>query len=623
MDRFSHKAFLPPVLLALLALAGCGKAPPSAPAPTAAVAAPREMLARIVEQYWDERLPLENAIAPQYLADSLDVERRYLAATEAVHPDALDAQARLTYEIFRRQRQLLIEGFAFPAELMPLNPFGGKPLQFAALAADKSRHPLLTAADCEAWLARIDAYVRWTQQATANMRDGIDRGYTSPRALVERMLPILAALGADTPANVYYVPLRSLSERIAEPERTRLAKQLSDATSAKLLPANRGLHDFLAHDYLPHARPGIAWSELPLGPQWYAYLVKRATGTALSPEEIHRLGVAEVERIGAHAPPPPATKSTDASAGLASAPASSAIPATTSARPAAPATAAAATPGLTATTSAVPAASETLASAPSTPGTLPANASAAEALLKSYADLGAQVRSRMPALFNQPAPPDDMRGADSLPQPGMPLYYQAAGDLTPEGVLYVSTGSGSSLSVAAYLEQAAPGREFQLAVQRGLSGLPRFRRFGAEPAFTDGWGLYAVSLGEPLGLYPDEAARTEAAAAQMRCAVALVVDTGLHAQGWTRVRALDYLHAHLSIEDPEAQSLIDWYAANPADALACTMGGMKFRALWARAQQELGARFDPRGFHTEILGSGAMPMDILEARMKLWIDGQK
>ena len=182
--------------------------------------------------------------------------------------------------------------------MLPINPFGGTPQQFAAQALSLAQHPQGSAADYENWLRRIDEYVRWTQQATVNMREGIRRGYTSPRVLIERMLPILERLGADDSANVFYAPLRSIPEAIKEPGRSLLTKAISSAISERLLPANRTLHDFLRQEYLPRARTGIALSELPLGSQWYAYRVKRATGAALSPDEIGRIGAAEVERIG-------------------------------------------------------------------------------------------------------------------------------------------------------------------------------------------------------------------------------------------------------------------------------------------------------------------------------------
>jgi len=552
--------------LAFLALAACGapQAPPSATVPKPA--APTEQLGRLVERYWDEHLSVDTDISPQFLADSLSIERRYLAEVRAVPRASLDPASRLTYDIFVRQRELLIEGFTFPGELMPINPFGGVPQQFAAQALVLAAHPPASAAEYEKWLGRIDDYVRWTQQAAVNMREGMRRGYTSPRVLIERMLPQLERLGADESANVFYAPLRSVPEAILEPARGQLTKAMADAISHRLLPANRMLYDFLRQEYLPRARVGIALSELPLGAQWYAYRVRRATGAALSPDEVSRLGVAEVERIGASA------QTHDALAQTHDVPA-----------PAGP------------------------------------------ELVGAYREIEAQVRAAMPGLFSEMPQADfDIRAAERLPAPASALYYQRAGAFGP-AVLYVDTGGAAAhkVSMAGFLQQGLPGHHLQMALQQEGAALPRFRRFGAEAAFTEGWGLYAASLGEALGLYPDESSKSDAAAAEMRCAVALVVDTGLHAKGWTRAQALGYLRAHLGLDESDAQAMIDAYAANPADALACMTGALGFRALRARAQQSLGPRFDVREFHSEILKGGAMPMDILEAKMKSWAEASK
>ena len=542
--------------IALFALAGCGA--PSVPAPPAAAKAPPPagQLNRIVERYWDEVRPAEDVIAPQLLADSLNVERRYLAELLGVSRDTLDAPSRLTYDIFRRWREIGIEAFTFPDELVPLDPFGGTTQQIAAQAVELAQHPQANALEYENWLKRIDAYVRWTQQAAANMREGLRRGYTSPRSVVERMLPILERLGADDSANVFYAPLRFMPESIKDPERARLTQDLTRAISERLLPANRALHDFLQKEYLPRARTTLALSELPLGREWYAFLVKKATSTALSPDEINRIGAAEVERLGT-APP----------------------------REAAPV--------------------------------------AASGLVNTYKELEIQVRAALPAAFSEiPKSPLEIQSAEWLPRPAASLYYQRG----PAGadILLVNTGRGAktTLSTAAFLQRGLPGEHFQIALQQEQADLPRFRRFGSEPAFTEGWGLYAASLGDTLGLYGDESAKLDAAAEERRCAVGLVVDTGLHAKGWTRGQAFDYLRVHLGVDDLDAQSLIDGYAASPAEALAC-MGAVNFRALRALAQQRLGARFDLREFHSEILQGGAIPLDILEAKMKAWMDASK
>src|SRR5277367_5608689 len=256
---------------AFLALAGCG-APPS-PNAASANSAPPEQLDRIVERYWDEHLPPQEAISPQQLADSLSIERRYLAEILKLSRASLVGDSQLTYDIFKRQREETIEGFTFPAELLPINPFNGMTRRLVESAQDLGSSP--AAVDYENWLKRIDEYVRWSHQAIANMREGVRRGYTSPRALVERMLPILEALGADGPGNVLYSSLHSLPLSIDEHERAR---------AQQLLPAIRALHDYLKQEYLGRARAGLALSELPLGPQWYAYRAKRATSLSVTPE---------------------------------------------------------------------------------------------------------------------------------------------------------------------------------------------------------------------------------------------------------------------------------------------------------------------------------------------------
>ncbi|HEY2145652.1 MAG TPA: DUF885 family protein, partial [Steroidobacteraceae bacterium] len=370
-------------LLALLAPAGCGAPPP--PSSASAKSAPPEQLNRIVERYWDERQPLQNAISPQDLADSLSIERRYLADVLRLPREGLDEDSRLTYDIFKRQREQAIEGLTFPEELLPINPYEGMTQRLVESA--QAGKPL-TAADCEDWLKRIDEYVRWTRQAIANMREGVRRGYTSPRALIERMLPILEGLGADGPGNVLNTPLHSIPESINEGERSRLTKAISNATAQELLPAIRVLYDYLKHEYLPRARVGMALSDLPLGPRWYAYRVKRAVGLSAAPEEIYRIGVAQVERLGV----------------------------------------------------------QSQASQPETPNV--AQPGAAE-LVSAYKDLADKVRTVLPDLFTEAPKEDlDIRAMVWPLEPATPLYYRRAGPAgVPPAVLYVDIARGGARGV--------------------------------------------------------------------------------------------------------------------------------------------------------------------------------
>jgi uncharacterized protein (DUF885 family) len=562
MIRFSSKVS---AVLALLGLAACGAAPAPAPPQAANSASPRDDLRRIVDRYWEERAPPGNPLSPQFMADALAVERRFLAEVQAVPRARLDADAALTYDIFKRRRELDIEGFTFPSELLPIDPFEGVPLQMARAALDTGQHPFRTAKDYENWLLRIDDYVGWTRQAMANMREGMRRGYTSPRVLVERMLPLLQGFGEDTSANPFYVPLRSMPGTIKEPERTRLTSSLTSAVKDKLLPANRELHDLIRREYLPRARLSVALSALPLGTSWYAARVKRATGSQLTPSEIHGIGAAEVERIRARmlalslgAPPPPKAE-----------------------------------------------------------------------VLNAYQELKLQVVAAAPTLFSA-APRSDfeIRAFGPLnPEAALLAYQSAEPDRGTPAILYVnaesSAGRPANTEIAGFLQEAIPGRHYQSAFQQERIDLPKFRRFGTEPAFVDGWALYAASLGDQLGVYGDDEAKRGALAGQLKCAAALVVDTGLHAKDWSRAQAAEYLRAQLGVDADDANLMTDRFIALPGDALACKIGELEFQSLRTHAQQALGTRFDIREFHSEILKDGAMPLDILEAKMKLWMEARR
>jgi uncharacterized protein (DUF885 family) len=562
MAPISHATVLG---FALLGLAACGAPPKPAPPEAAPPAVPRERLNRLVDRYWDERTSRGDPISAQQMADLLAAERRYLAEALAVPRAGLDTDSSLTYDIFKRQRELDIEGFTFPAELMPVNPFEGPWLQLARSAADSAQHPFRDARDCENWLRQIDGFAAWSRQATANMREGMRRGYTSPRLEMQRVLPLLKLLGEDTSANVFYLPVQTLPQ-------TCLTQSLAGAVKDKLLPAYRELHDFIQNEYLPRARESLALSVLPLGPSWYAYLVRRATDTAREPKEIHAVGLAEVERLQAR---------------LSSLPPVASLP----------------------------------------PGAPPAGAAPKDAaeLVQGYQLLEAQILAAMPGLFAAVPPAEfEIRAAQPFIDASAPLVYRGAAPGAGTAVLYVNAATSgvrrAGVDASSFMQEAIPGRHYQSSLQQARADLPKFRRFGADPAFVDGWALYAASLGEELGVTRDDEARRGVLLGQLRCAAALVVDTGLHAMGWTREQAADYLRAQLAADAAEVNLMIDHFAALPGDALACKMGELKIRALRNRAQLVLGTRFNTIEFHSQILKDGAMPLDILEAKIRLWTE---
>jgi uncharacterized protein (DUF885 family) len=543
MTRFFHRS---PWLAGCLLVAACGAPPPPAAHAPAAVA-PTAELSRLLDSYWNEHHPLPGVIESQALADELAIERRYLDALKAIPRDGLDADGKLNYDIFQRRRELAVEGFTYPEELLPLHPFHGLPLQLALIGLESGQRPW-SSADYEDWLHRVDSYVSFAGHAVENMRDGVRRGYLTPRPVVERMVGLLERLGAEGDANVFYTPLHSLPESLNPKERTRLTKVLTDAVSGKILPATHRLHDFLKTEYLSKARAGLSLSDEPLGAAWYAYRLKR---------DIHHLGLAEVEKLKGRMQP-----------------------------------------------------------------ATPAAALPVGELLSSYEELSMRVNSAIATAFpEEPSIPFEIQATDFTLEPDSPLsYWHGAAQGSRPGVLYVDTTEKPfKPAVASFLKYAVPGEHFLSSVAR-QSGLPKFRRFATDEAFIEGWGMYAASLGEQLGVLNDDASRQQWLEVQMRCAALLVLDTGIHAMGWTRAQALDYLHTQALLDDAEAEAMVDYVTSAPGDGAACMMGGQKFQSLRARAQQALGSRFDERVFHARILRDGSMPLDMLDATIKSWVE---
>jgi uncharacterized protein (DUF885 family) len=453
-------------------------------------------------------------------------------------------------------------------------------LEFARAGAGVGSYAILSSKDYESWRSRAGDYVRWTAQAIANMREGQRRGYVLPRVLVARLLPMLAALGADTPANVFYRPLGAIPSTLRTEERQRISEGITAAVKEEILPAYRRLHDFMRDEYLPRARQSIALSALPLGPAWYAHLVRRETALRLTPADIHAIGAAETERLRGR------LQSLLAEAGFAGS-----------------------------GQAYLEAAQREPRVAYKTP----------EELLDFYAQLKVSTAAALATDFAE-SPQGDflIRPVEPFHLGGTPaLFYERGANRSAAPVLYVDTTRQPLIPRPAdFLREALPGLHWQLTIQQERSGLPRFRRFGGDPGFVEGWGLYAQSLGEELGLYGDTEAKFESLKDELACAAGLVVDTGVHGLGWSREQALDYLRAQVPTSEEAANETIDRIIALPAEALDCGIGVRVFRGLRAHAQQVLGARFDLRDFHAELIDDGAMPLDILESAANLWLNAQ-
>ena len=585
-----------------LAAGGCGKhgADGSDPAASAADASPdAQRLAAVVDSWyerWLELNPLDASaqgdhrydarfgdyLSPTWLADSLANEQDSLEELRAVDPAGLSDSDRITFVAFKYGREIAIEGYRYPAELLPVDQLFGRPAQFAVIGAGGDVHPFVTVQDYDNFLARMDGFVAWVEQAINNMRSGAVKGVVQPRVVIERAIPQLSALAVEDPKeSVLWRPILNLPPGLSVPDRQRIVTAWERKLGEAVLPAIRRLRDYLENDYLAHTRPSVGLSALPNGAAWYAYCVRLHTTTSLTPQQVHELGLSEVARIRA------AMERLKTQVGH---------------------------------TGDLRSLFEKLRGDPRFV------ASDAEALLAGYRDLKSRVASAMPRQFAiAPKADFEIRPVEAFREQSAASasYRPGSPDGKRPGVFYVNTWDLPSrptyLMQAIYLHEAVPGHHFQVSLAQEMDELPRFRRHAEFTAYDEGWGLYAESLGRELGLYDDPYSELGALMMEVWRAVRLVVDTGLHSQGWTREQAIDYMRANTSIGRADIVAEVERYIAQPGQALAYKVGEIRIRALRRESERTLGARFDVREFHTQVLAGGSLPLPVLEEQIRRWL----
>ena len=585
-----------------LAAGGCGKhgADGSDPAASAADASPdAQRLAAVVDSWyerWLELNPLDASaqgdhrydarfgdyLSPTWLADSLANEQDSLEELRAVDPAGLSDSDRITFDAFKYGREIAIEGYRYPAELLPVDQLFGRPAQFAVIGAGGDVHPFVTVQDYDNFLARMDGFVAWVEQAINNMRSGAVKGVVQPRVVIERAIPQLSALAVEDPKeSVLWRPILNLPPGLSVPDRQRIVTAWERKLGEAVLPAIRRLRDYLENDYLAHTRPSVGLSALPNGAAWYAYCVRLHTTTSLTPQQVHELGLSEVARIRA------AMERLKTQVGH---------------------------------TGDLRSLFEKLRGDPRFV------ASDVEALLAGYRDLKSRVASAMPRQFAiAPKADFEIRPVEAFREQSAASasYRPGSPDGKRPGVFYVNTWDLPSrptyLMQAIYLHEAVPGHHFQVSLAQEMDELPRFRRHAEFTAYDEGWGLYAESLGRELGLYDDPYSELGALMMEVWRAVRLVVDTGLHSQGWTREQAIEYMRANTSIGRADIVAEVERYIAQPGQALAYKVGEIRIRALRRESERTLGARFDVRDFHTQVLAGGSLPLPVLEEQIRRWL----
>jgi uncharacterized protein (DUF885 family) len=554
----------------------------------------------LYEQFWEESLRLNplmatqqgdgryngvlpNTLGAEYRAQNLALDARYLANAKAiVGSTTLSGQDALSFEIFIRGRENDLAQAKFPRHLIPLNQFYSFANQFVVLGSGSNAQPFKTVADYDNWLKRAANIPVNFDQAIANMREGITEGYVQPIVLMQRTLPQLAQQLVDKPEeSLFYGPIKAMPADFSDADKARLTKAYRALISDTLLPSYRKLHDFVKEEYLPKCRSSSGLGAMPDGVAWYAQLVRDNTTTDLTPDQIHQIGLDEVARIHGEIRKVMQTMNFkgDLQAFFKSVQED------------------------------------------------PKQSFASEAdLLRAYRAFRAELEPKLGALFDlrpkgdfEIRPVEAFRAASS----SSGSYQRAPQDRSRPGIFYVNTFDLRARPIRAleslYLHEATPGHHFQIALQQESEQLPKFRRFGGETAFAEGWGLYSESLGKELGVYRDPMMYFGALEADLWRAIRLVADTGLHAKGWSREQVLAYMYENSATEATRAQSETERFMAIPGQALAYKIGQLKIRELRTRAENTLGSKFNIRQFHNEILRDGALPLDVLENKMDAWV----
>ena len=526
---------------------------------------------------YDDQLP---SVTAADLDRRTQFRRALLDRLGAIDRAALGEQDRPSYDMFERELRDAIADFEFGAHWIPITSETGFHTGFASLPRSM---PFRTVRQYENYIARLRAFPTYVRQQIGMMRRGLEHGFTQPRVVLGGLEPSIAAHVVDDPTtSVFYAPFEHFASSIPEVERDRLRADGRAAITEAVVPGYSALQEFMRHEYIPNARETVGISEVPHGRAYYEHLVRHFTTVDITPEQVHALGLDEVRRIRAEMEAIIEGLGFDGSF------------------------------------------AEFLEFLRTDPRFY---AETPEELLKEASFIAKRMNARLPSLFGRL--PRLTYGVAPVPDHLAPNYTGGryvgapAGSSEP-GYYWVNTHGLENRPLytlpALTLHEAVPGHHLQIALANEIEDLPDFRRYGYVNAFGEGWGLYSEWLGIEAGIYRTPYEQFGRLTYEMWRACRLVVDTGIHAMGWTRRQALDYLASNTALSLHEVRTEIDRYISWPGQALAYKMGELKIRELRSLAEQRLGTRFDVREFHDVVLQNGTVPLTVLEDQVRAYIE---
>jgi len=512
------------------------------------------------------------AIAQRHATDE-----SFLTRLEAIPTAGFSDRDQLSHDLMVRVLQQRIADFDLKEYEMPINQQNGVHTSLADLPLSV---PFDSVKHYEDYIARLHQIPRALSQTTEVLRAGMKDKLMPVRFLLEK-LPVQCQGIID--ADPFLKPTKKYPPSISAEDQKRLTQQITDAINTDVIPAYKTFANFLRTEYAPEGRTTLSVTSLPDGQKRYENDIYARTTTRLTPDEIHQIGLREIDRIQAEMT---AIAKKEGFADLAS----------------------------------------FRASLKTNPKYIPTSA---EQILEDFRHYIAQMEPKLPLLFTLlPKSPVTVEAIPAFQAAAATHYVTGTPDGRRPGRVVVATSNFAERSLiddeAVAYHEGVPGHHMQLSVQQQLTGLPKFRLHGLGfNAYTEGWALYAEQLGKEVGFYQDPVSDYGRLSSELFRAVRLVVDTGIHSKGWSREQVVDFMRKSGAVDEPTIQSETDRYIAWPAQALSYKLGQLKIRELRERAQKELGPKFDIRIFHDEMLDGGTLPLDLLEARTDKWIAEQK
>jgi len=538
----------------------------------------------IGDNRYDDKLP--NTITAAYRDELKNLYTRYRDELMVYDRNSLTEADQLNYDIVLWECDIALESLKFKDYLTPINQFSATHLFVGQMASGQSIHPFKTVKDYDNWLSRATQYEAWCDSAIANMKKGVAQGYVIPKALVKKAIPQFVSMDHGPVADhLFYSPVKMMPADFSAEDKARLTKAYETMVKDHIIPAHKRISDYLKKEYLKAARQSSGIDAIPAGKEYYSYLIKLYTTTTMSPDRVFELGKTEVERI---------TKEMEAVKDQV---------------------------GFKGDLKEFFASLATKKEL--TPFTDP------NQVIANFNAIHERMKPNLAKLFDKtPRMAFEVRRTEAFREASAAAEYQVGSkDGSRPGVFYVPIRDVKKYSVLAdedlFLHEAIPGHHYQIALQIENNTLPEIRNILGYSAYSEGWGLYAESLGKELGLYTDPYQYFGMLSGEIHRAIRLVVDAGMHTQGWTREQAIQYSLDHEPRSEQAIVSEIERYMAIPGQALSYKIGQLKIIELRAKAEKELGDKFNVAQFHNQVLDSGSIPLKLLEDKINRWIESVK